>query len=72
MEKYLDINPIRLEKLNNDEFAQFIKSMLTMVEEATPEKLGVQASILNELRKCLEDLTEASRQNRRKRLTPYK
>ena len=36
MEKYLDINPIRLEKLNNDEFAQFIKSMLTMVEEATP------------------------------------
>lgn len=64
MEKYLDINPIRLEKLNNDEFAQFIKSMLTMVEEATPEKLGVQASILNKLRKCLEDLTEASRQNR--------
>ncbi|MDO4881026.1 MAG: DUF6261 family protein [Capnocytophaga sp.] len=64
MEEFLEINTVRLEKLNNDEFTQFIKSVLAMVENTTIEKLHIKPTIIDALHKCQEELTEASRQNR--------
>ncbi len=64
MEELLDVKSARLEKLNNDEFAQFISSVLTLVEETTLEKLNLKQSLIDTLKKYQDDLTEASRQSR--------
>ena len=64
MIKKLEINSIRLEKLNNDEFAQFIKVTLNLVQDVTLEKIGIQKELYESLQKRLDDLTEATRQSR--------
>lgn len=64
MEQIIEITPLRYEKLNNDEFAQFIKSTINLVEDASLEKLYVQQEWINALKKHTDDLTEASRQSR--------
>ena len=61
MIKKLEINSIRLEKLNNDEFAQFIKVTLNLVQDVTLEKIGIQKELYESLQKRLDDLTEATR-----------
>lgn len=64
MDKIVEINGIRVEKLNNDEFAQFIKTTINLIEEATLDKLTIRPGWLQLLKRYLDDLTEASRQNR--------
>ncbi len=64
MEELLDVKPARIEKLNNDEFAQFISSVLTLVEEASLEKLNLKQTLIDTLKRYQDDLTEASRQSR--------
>ena len=49
MIKKLEINSIRLEKLNNDEFAQFIKVTLNLVQDVTLEKIGIQKELYESL-----------------------
>lgn len=58
------IKSIPVEKLNNDEYAQFVKGVLSLVSGATLEKLSVSETIFDGLHKNVELLTEASRQSR--------
>lgn len=64
MDKITEIAAIRLEKLNNDEFAQFLKSTINLIEDTTLEKLNIKQEWITSLKKHTDDLTEASRQSR--------
>lgn len=64
MKNDFTIKAIALERLNNDEYAQFIKGVLNLVVNATLEKLAVSEELFEATRKNLELLTEASRQSR--------
>lgn len=64
MKTIVEINSLRVEKLNNDEFTQFIKSAINLMEDATLEKLNINQEWITTLKKHTEDLTEASRQSR--------
>lgn len=64
MKNLTTINSLALDKLNNDEFAQFMKGVVNLATNATLEKLSVKEDVFNELKRNLELLTEASRQSR--------
>lgn len=64
MDKIVEISSIRFERLNNDEFAQFIKTLINLAEEASLEKVGVKQEWITLLKGYVDDLTEASRQSR--------
>lgn len=64
MKNDFTIKSITLEKLNNDEYAQFIKGVLNLVFNANLEKLGVSQELFDATRNNLDLLTEASRQSR--------
>ncbi len=51
-------------KLNNDEYAQFLKSAMKLVSTATIEKLAVKQELFDAIQTQLDLLTEASRQSR--------
>ena len=60
----IDISLPNAGKLNNDEYAQFMKSLIKLVNTPTPEKLGVKKDLVTSIEKNVELLTEASRQSR--------
>ena len=60
----IDISLPSTSKLNNDEYAQYTKSILKLLETITAEKLGVKEELITSLSKNLDLLTEASRQSR--------
>ena len=60
----IDISLPNVGKLNNDEYAQFMKSLIKLVNTTTPEKLGVKKDLVTAIEKNVELLTEASRQSR--------
>lgn len=63
------IKSIPLEKLNNDEYAQFMKGVINLVSGATLEKLSVSEALFNGIRQHQDLLTEASRQSRQSQET---
>ncbi|AVM55325.1 DUF6261 family protein [Capnocytophaga sp. oral taxon 864] len=60
----IDISLPNVSKLNNDEYAQFIKGVVKLVNTTTVEKLGVKPELITAIEKNLDLLTEASRQSR--------
>ena len=60
----IDISLPNVGKLNNDEYAQFIKGVIKLVNTTTPEKLGLKSELVTAIEKNVELLTEASRQSR--------
>lgn len=64
MKTILDIKKVKLEQLNNVEYAHFIKSMLDLVKNVGIEHLNLEEEVYNKLLKCYDDLTEATRQSR--------
>ena len=64
MKAFLDVKSVKLEQLNNDEYAQFVKSVLNLVQNASLEKLSVEQEVYDALQSYHENLTEATRQSR--------
>lgn len=60
----IDISLPNAGKLNNDEYAQFMKGVVKLVNTTTSEKLGVKKDLITAIEKNVELLTEASRQSR--------
>lgn len=63
----LDISLPSFSRLNNDEYAQFLKSVLKLVETATIEKLAIPSELFYSIKQNVDLLTEASRQSRSSR-----
>ncbi|WP_424652065.1 hypothetical protein [Capnocytophaga gingivalis] len=55
----IDISLPKVGKLNNDEYAQFIKGVVKLVNTTTPEKLGLKSDLVTAIENNLELLTEA-------------
>ncbi|ATA89439.1 hypothetical protein CGC58_06690 [Capnocytophaga stomatis] len=64
MKTLLEVKSVKFEQLNNDEYAQFMKSVLNLIQNASLEKLSLDQEVYDMLQKHHEDLTEATRQNR--------
>ena len=60
----LQVKRINAAKLNNDEYTQFMKEVVTNAVTATIEKLAITEDLLTEMRKKIDNLTEASHQSR--------
>ena len=64
MSTLMDISLPNLSRLNNDEYAQFLKGVIKLVNVATIEKLAIKQELFSAIENNLELLTEASRQSR--------
>ncbi|GET44846.1 DUF6261 family protein [Capnocytophaga felis] len=64
MSVLMDISLPNLVKLNNDEYAQFIKGAMGLIDENDLDKLAVRKELFTSIQKNLDLLTEASRQTR--------
>ncbi|MFK8266140.1 DUF6261 family protein [Capnocytophaga cynodegmi] len=64
MSVLMDISLPNLVKLNNDEYAQFIKGVVNLIDESALDKLAVKQELFASIQKNLDLLTEASRQSR--------
>ena len=60
----IDISLPNVSKLNNDEYAQFVKGIVKLVYAGTIEKLRVEEELVTAIQENVELLTEASRQSR--------
>ncbi|MDO4880360.1 MAG: DUF6261 family protein [Capnocytophaga sp.] len=60
----VDISLPNAGKLNNDEYAQFMKGVVKLVNATTAEKLGLKPELITAIETNVELLTEASRQSR--------
>ncbi|MDO4880534.1 MAG: DUF6261 family protein [Capnocytophaga sp.] len=58
METIKDVKTIRLEKLSIGEYTQFLKAVISLVEKATIEKVGISTDLFTRLQKQTELLTE--------------
>lgn len=59
-----EFSSLSLDKLNNDEFTSFIRSVLALCDSVTLDKVGVQQSDYSAMKQKLEVMTEATRQTR--------
>lgn len=64
MKQIVEVKSLRLEQLNNSEYAHFLKGVVDLVETATPEQINVENEVYEQLKKCVEGLTEALHQVR--------
>lgn len=64
MSNVVEISFPNLTRLNNDEFAQFLKVVVKLVSTATIEKLAIKEELFSSIQTQLDLLTEASRQSR--------
>lgn len=64
MKQITELRKINLTKLNNDEYAQFIRALHQLIETATAQKLNLEPEVLQELQKQNDMLTDATRQTR--------
>ena len=60
----IDISLPNVSKLNNDEYAQFVKGIVKLVYAGTIEKLRVEEELVTAIQENVELLTEASRKSR--------
>ncbi|MFK8303539.1 DUF6261 family protein [Capnocytophaga stomatis] len=64
MSVLMDISLPNLVKLNNDEYAQFIKGVVKLIDVDNLDKLAIRQELFTDIQTKLDLLTEASRQSR--------
>lgn len=64
MKAIIDVKSVKLNQLNNDEYAHFMKSVANLIQNATLEKLSLEENDFEEFQNKLELLTDVVRQTR--------
>lgn len=64
MKEIVRIKEFRLDRLNNDEYAQFLRGTANLISVATLDKLGVEEELFREFMMRINQLTDSTRQSR--------